>query len=142
MAASVLETHSSEEDIKLLHNQACEAAEKFVKLYYESFDKRNHVISKLYDDNASLVWDGNAVVGKEAILKFHENLPSSVHTVDSIDAQNIPSFVTSGQNTMLVKTNGSVRYDKNKLKIFSQVFLLMAAQTSTWKITSDTLRLS
>jgi len=45
------------------------------------------IVTKLYDESANLVWDGNAVVGKDGIAKFHESLPMSVHTVDCIDAQ-------------------------------------------------------
>ena len=35
------------QDIKVLSDQACDAADAFVKLYYESFDKRRHVSSYL-----------------------------------------------------------------------------------------------
>ena len=31
------------QNIKVLGDQACDAADAFVKLYYESFDKRRHV---------------------------------------------------------------------------------------------------
>lgn len=129
------------EDLKLLADQACEAAEKFVKIYYEGFDKKSNVVAKLYDDSANLVWDGNAVVGKDGIVKFHESLPSSVHTVECIDAQPVGAFITGGQSSILVMTSGMVRYTQHKLKHFNQTFLLTAAQNSSWKITADTYRL-
>lgn len=129
------------EDFKLLAEQACEAAEKFVKMYYEGFDKKSNIVTKLYDESANLVWDGNAVVGKDGIAKFHESLPMSVHTVDCIDAQPVAAFVTGGQSSILVMTSGMVRYTSHKLKHFNQTFLLMAAQNNSWKITADTYRL-
>lgn len=128
-------------DVKLLADQANEAAEKFVKIFYDSFDKKSSVASKLYDEKAQLVWDGNTVSGKDGIVKFHETLPSSFHTVDSIDTQPVAAFVTGGQSMIIVTVSGSVRFSKQKLKNFTQVFLLMAAQTGIWKIVSDTYRL-
>ena len=48
---------------------ACEAAEKFVELYHDIFDKSRHVISNLYSDDAKFISkrdeDGGDVVTEE-----------------------------------------------------------------------------
>jgi len=51
-------------------------------------------------DTATMTWNGNAVAGKEGVLKFLENIPECTHTVDGFDAQPVASmdlyiFVTS-----------------------------------------------
>lgn len=38
-------------------------------------------------DTALLVWNGTGSVGKDQIQKFLEALPTSQHTVNSLDAQ-------------------------------------------------------
>jgi len=38
-----------------------------------------------------MTWNGNAVSGKEGILKFLENIPESTHSVDGFDAQPVAS---------------------------------------------------
>jgi len=43
-------------------------------------------------DTATMTWNGNAVSGKEAILKFHENIPECVHNIDGFDAQPVASM--------------------------------------------------
>jgi len=40
-------------------------------------------------DNATLIWNGNGVTGKDSIQKFWMDLPSSEHTVITLDAQPI-----------------------------------------------------
>ncbi len=48
------------------------------------------MLNKLYQDSASMVWNGNPVQGSEKIQQFLDKLPISVHTVDSLDGQPIP----------------------------------------------------
>ncbi len=48
------------------------------------------LVGRLYMDAATLVWNGNAVNGQEAVQKFYEALPTSEHTIDAIDAQPVP----------------------------------------------------
>lgn len=52
------------------------------------------LLSKLYMDTATLSWNGNQVDGRDGILKFYENLPTSSHCVDCIDAQPVNSKLT------------------------------------------------
>ena len=46
---------------------------------------------------------------------------------------------TGVQSTFLVMVKGSVKFDKNDLKMFAQTFLLTAV-SGTWKIVSDCYR--
>lgn len=45
------------------------------------------VVSKMYMDKATLLWNGNTVTGVEEIGKFFDGLPSTYHQVESLDAQ-------------------------------------------------------
>lgn len=47
------------------------------------------LISRMYMDTATLMWNGNGVVGKDNIQKFWTDLPSSEHTITTLDAQPI-----------------------------------------------------
>lgn len=46
-------------------------------------------MSKLYLDTGVLVWNGNGVSGKDDIQKFIEKLPSTGHTLTSLDSHNV-----------------------------------------------------
>nr|XP_025971538.1 NTF2-related export protein 2 isoform X3 [Dromaius novaehollandiae] len=50
-------------------------------------DKRRRVLTRLYLDKATLVWNGNAVSGQEALNEFFEMLPSSEFQVNVLDCQ-------------------------------------------------------
>ena len=60
------------------------------------------LVGKLYMDVASMTWNGNAVAGKESVLKFLEELPECVHTVDGYDAQPVASMLTVDENSWLL----------------------------------------
>ncbi|XP_031450350.1 NTF2-related export protein 2 isoform X1 [Phasianus colchicus] len=85
MAASV--------DFKTYVDQACRAAEEFVNIYYETMDKRRRALTRLYLDKATLIWNGNAVSGQEALNEFFEMLPSSEFQVNVLDCQPVHGFV-------------------------------------------------
>jgi len=134
-------TADTDTDINIKIDQSFEAAEKFVRLYYEAFDKRRAVIGKLYMDTAVLVWNGNSHRTNTEIVKFLEALPESVHTAESFDAQPMTSEVTKGQTTITVCVSGTVKYTSHKIRAFTQNFMLTAQGTS-WKIVTDCFRAS
>lgn len=70
---------------------ACNTAEKFTNLYFDSFDSKRHNMKKFYMNNATLSWDGNPAIGKEAIQKFLEELPETVHNLTALDAHPVAS---------------------------------------------------
>ncbi|OAD59444.1 NTF2-related export protein [Eufriesea mexicana] len=123
-------------DLKTKIDQACRTAEEFTKLYYESLDKRRYLISRLYLDTATLIWNGNGMEGKDNIQKFWTDLPPSDHSVFTLDAQPI---TVADQLTFLVKVGGQVKYDDKTSKPFNQSFLI-AAMGDKWKIVSDCFR--
>lgn len=47
------------------------------------------LISRLYLDTATLIWNGNGIEGKDNIQKFWTDLPPSDHSVFTLDAQPI-----------------------------------------------------
>ncbi|XP_029463482.1 NTF2-related export protein 2 isoform X2 [Rhinatrema bivittatum] len=106
-------------------------------------DKKRQVLTKLYHEKATLVWNGNAVCGQEALREFFEKLPSSEFQVTMFDCQPVHEQATQGQTTVLVVTCGAVKLGGNKEHFFNQNFLLTAQATPTrpvWRITSDCFR--
>jgi len=65
------------------------------------------LVGKLYMDTAALTWNGNAVAGRDNVLKFLEDIPECAHAVDGYDAQPVASMylyivhaAVSSQNTV------------------------------------------
>lgn len=60
--------------------EACTAANKFTKLFYDAVDRKRNKMNFLYTDTAALIWNGNAIHGAESIAKFYDGLPNSTHS--------------------------------------------------------------
>uniref|UniRef100_A0A914V2N7 NTF2-related export protein n=1 Tax=Plectus sambesii TaxID=2011161 RepID=A0A914V2N7_9BILA len=116
----------------------CQAALKFSKLYYDAFDRRRNVVNKMYTDSASLVWNGEAVVGRDNIATFLDNLPDSEHSLKSLDSQTVNDQIMNGQKTMLLLSAGTVMYS-GRQRSFSQTIILVN-EGEVWKIASDRFR--
>lgn len=129
-------------DLDYRKSQANRAAEEFSKIYYEQFDKKRGAVSKLYLDKANLVWNGNAVSGVEAILKWFDHLPASEHIIEGLDAQPIVAGPVDVENTnsIMVTVFGRVKFSDTGAEAFTQTFILSAADNK-WKIISDTFRM-
>ncbi|KAL4230517.1 NTF2-related export protein 2 [Mactra antiquata] len=127
------------EEAQLKVDQACQAAKEFSKLYYETMDKKRHLLAKLYQETAEEIWNGNVHKGKDEILKTLGELPATEHKVESLDCQPIPDSISPGQFTVIVKVYGTVSYTSNNLRSFHQSFIL-TSQNNVWKIISDTFR--
>ncbi|KAM5221317.1 NTF2-related export protein 2 [Ctenodactylus gundi] len=106
-------------------------------------DKRRQALTRLYLDNATLVWNGNVVSGLEALRSFFEMLPSSEFQINMLDCQPVHAQATQSHTTVLVVTSGTVKFHGQKQRYFNQNFLLTAQTTSSntvWKIASDCFR--
>nr|CAI5862830.1 unnamed protein product [Callosobruchus analis] len=121
-------------------NEACRVAEEFTKLYYETVDRKRHLISRLYLDTGLLSWNGNGVTGNQNILKFMIDLPTTDHSITTLDAQPILDSAVNGQLSFIIQVSGSVRYQDKPSKTFQQNFVV-TAQGDKWKIVSDCFRL-
>ena len=51
-------------------------------------------IKNLYLDSANLIWNGQSISGKDAIIKFLEDLPTSKTTLSSLDSQPVNGKAT------------------------------------------------
>nr|CAD7593559.1 unnamed protein product [Timema genevievae] len=127
-------------DLKAKVDQACRTAEEFTKLYYESVDRKRHLMSRYYLDTGVLVWNGNGTIGKEMIQKFFEELPSSEHVIGSLDSQPVLDSIVSSQLTCVIQVSGFVRFQDNVSKPFQQSFMI-TAEGDKWKIACDNFRL-
>ncbi|VDN02437.1 unnamed protein product [Thelazia callipaeda] len=114
---------------------ACSAAKKFTDLYYDAVDRKRNKMNFLYMDEATLVWNGNAVRGVDVIAKFFDDLPNSTHTIESLDCQYIDSSdpvrpivvlavgkVVLGQITHAFTQTLVLMLDDEKYKILSDRF--------------------
>lgn len=97
-------------------------------------------MSRLYLDTGLLTWNGNGINGHENIQKFYIGLPSSDHTVTTLDSQPVLDIAVSGQITFLIQVSGTVKYQDRVPKSFQQSFVV-TAQGDKWKIVSDCFRL-
>lgn len=120
-------------------NEAAEAAEKFVKLYYDCIDSKQSSLQKLYMDTGSLIYNGNAYIGQDNIFKFIKELPTTKHETITMDAQPIISDGIE-QKTIIIQVSGLVKIAAQKSRAFQQSFVLTAIGGS-WKIVADTFRL-
>lgn len=127
-------------DYKSKIDQSCRTAEDFTKLYYENADKRRHMMSRLYLETGILTWNGNGINGSERIQKFYMDLPTSEHTISTLDAQPILDTAVNGQLSFLIQVSGVVKYQERTPKTFQQSFLI-TAQGDKWKIVTDCFRL-
>lgn len=151
-------------DVKSQITQACDTAEDFTRLFYESLDKRRHVslslslsplarsidltlfffllqlVDRLYMDSATFVFNGIGQSGTGKIKEFYQELPVSEHRLHSLDAQPVVDNAVSGQLTFLIQTSGMVRYDNKPERPFQQTFII-TAQGDKWKIFSDCYRI-
>ncbi|XP_046572467.1 NTF2-related export protein 2-like isoform X2 [Haliotis rubra] len=127
------------EDHKAKVEQACQAAEEFSKLYYEHFDKKRHLIRKLYLDTSTVVWNGSVCNGGEAINAHFDALPASEHVISSLDTQPLVEPLNPNEMAIAVSVFGTVKYQNNKNKAFTQNFTL-SSQGTVWKIVSDVFR--
>lgn len=97
-------------------------------------------MSRLYLDSAILAWNGNGTNGKENIQKFFLELPSTEHSIATLDAQPVNDEATSNQKTLLVMVSGMFRLQGNPPKQFQQTFMI-TAEGDKWKIASDCFRI-
>jgi len=127
-----------EPDLRERINEAARAADDFTKLYYENIDQKKLTFNKLFMDTALLVYNGNGFSGIEAISKFIKEMPETVHTITTIDAQ--PILDESAGRTFLIQVSGTVKIGSQRSKAFQQTFTI-TAQNNKWKIVTDCFRL-
>ncbi|KAK3742485.1 hypothetical protein QZH41_016466 [Actinostola sp. cb2023] len=131
--------------------------------------KSPETIAKLYSANATVVWNGNVVKeNPDKLMEFYTNLPSSEHTLYSLDCQPVTGTCTCmcrpikdpvceprnqkseqfdqaipGRTTILVVVEGCVKFEGHKSENFSQNFLLTVeggVEGPVWRVASDCFR--
>lgn len=116
----------------------CQQAETFTKNYYKLLDNCRSEISRLYHNQAVLVYDGNSISMQSEIQSFLDNIPKSQHTINTLNAQPV------GTQEMIIQISGVVELTETNPKVenlFSQtLFLRYVKQVAKWKIVSDTIR--
>ncbi|KAM3176833.1 hypothetical protein ACTXT7_005745 [Hymenolepis weldensis] len=120
---------------------AHQAAEKISTVYYRAFDKQGRPdISTFFVETSSLIWNGNQVVGRQAIVEFlAKKLPKSMTTVHTLSAQPVQKALCGDKNVVMVNTLGSIRFEGHPSKMFSEVFFLIKEE-NLWRIQSSAFR--
>ncbi|XP_065667745.1 NTF2-related export protein 2 [Hydra vulgaris] len=127
-------------DFKFLSDKACESAEEFSTLYYNTYDKQRHLLQKLYTDMSSVIWNGNGYHGLTSINNLFINLPITSHELSTLDCQPISSVACPDRTSILLVCEGAVKYGNEKQrKYFTQKFILMDVN-GNWKIANDCFR--
>jgi len=70
-------------------------------------------LTRLYLDKATLVWNGNAVTGQDALAEFFESLPSSEFTVHTLDCQPVHGMQNKTTFVMLFHILNLILYLEN-----------------------------
>jgi len=116
-----------------------DAAQKFSKLFYETYDKDRNKLKTFYLENAQLVWNGNSVANLDNILTFLNALPSSTIELLCLDAQPVDDAVTDKKTTMMVTAQGKIKFHGRSFVAFNETFI-MTENEQKWKIVSDIFR--
>ncbi|XP_065218822.1 NTF2-related export protein [Planococcus citri] len=127
---------------KLESSNELDAAEQFVKIYYEKLDKQQHQsIARLYLPEALFVWNGISNVGPDKIQQFLTQLPPCTHTIYSFDMQRIHdnNNPVPNQKTYVIKTGGQVRFKDHPPKQFFQTFFTVSDREK-YRISIDNYR--
>ncbi|KRX71804.1 NTF2-related export protein 1 [Trichinella nativa] len=114
-----------------IHDHVCDVAKRFVDLYYMTVD-----ISKMYCDNARMIFQGMCIEGKDEIAKLLSNLPECDFSVLDIDAQNLAADEVLSR--ILIAVTG-ICERQTELRRFSHTFNIIK-QGRIWLIESDRLR--
>nr|CDS28687.1 transmembrane emp24 domain containing protein [Hymenolepis microstoma] len=120
---------------------AHQAAEKISTVYYRAFDKQGRPdISTFFVETSSLIWNGNQVVGRQAIVEFlAKKLPKSITIIHTLSAQPVQKALCADKNVVMVNTLGAIRFEGHPSKMFSEVFFLIKDE-NLWRIQSSTFR--
>jgi len=78
------------------------------------------MVGKLYLDAATLTWNGNAVAGKDNVLKFLEDIPECAHSVDGYDAQPVARMSCVQCTGWFAGLKHIARYQKNPVGFIGQ----------------------
>ncbi|KAL1475863.1 hypothetical protein MTO96_019088 [Rhipicephalus appendiculatus] len=120
-------------------DQATKAGKDFARLFYDTLEKRRHLLSNLFLDTANLVWNGNPYCTKEAIGRFYESLPACQTDVMCADAQPFRGEFVQGQTAIHVVVAGQIKFSGKRWVPYTESFVL-TAQDNVWKIAVDTFR--
>ncbi|KKZ62640.1 hypothetical protein EMCG_03050 [[Emmonsia] crescens] len=96
-------------------------AQEFVKIYYETFDKKRTELKALYRTNSMLTFETNCVEGVDAIDEQLVNLPFQKvkHQYSTVDAQ-----PTEEGGVVVLVTGALMVDDEQKPMNYTQVFHL------------------
>ncbi|KJH47410.1 nuclear transport factor 2 domain protein [Dictyocaulus viviparus] len=108
-----------------IDEEICKEASNFTKIFYDAMDRKRDKINYLYCDNeATLVWNGNAVTGCDNIFKFISSLPETDHHLVSVDVQRVNTGFPNSPDLLTVMTAGSVTLG-GIVHGFTHTFILM-----------------
>lgn len=69
-------------------------------------------MARYYHDTALLIWNGNGIEGKDAIQNFWTELPTSDHSVITLDAQPVEGRNTNFSISAISRRNNATLYSR------------------------------
>ncbi|KAG6488330.1 nuclear transport factor 2B-like [Zingiber officinale] len=125
---------------RAVEEQLERVAKAFVDHYYNLFDTNRAALSCLYDSSSMLSFEGQRIVGAEAIGRKLAQLPFErcKHCISTVDSQ--PSPVLGG---VLVFVSGNLQLagEEHQLR-FSQMFQLIPTPQGSFVVQNDIFRLN
>src|SRR5699024_2967928 len=86
------------------------AGQEFAKLFYTTLDKKRHLIGNIFQEESTLIWDGNKHTGQAKISKFYEELPVSQTDLTSVDCQPMAPGFVEGRTVIQVLVSGEMKF--------------------------------
>ncbi|ODM98500.1 NTF2-related export protein 2 [Orchesella cincta] len=121
-------------------DEALKVAETFCKTYYETVQKKPHLVSQLYLDTPVMIWDGNPILNQQQIQSFFEQLPSLTFSLMALDCHPASALAVGSRKTFFIKAAGLYRVSgPGSQKQFTQDIVL-TADGNKYKIAVDTFR--
>lgn len=120
-------------------------SEQFCTFYYQTFASNRSQLTPVYTDQSCLTFEGDQVLGKEAIVKKLASLPFQKvqHNITKADAQ--PVIGVDGGQSVFVSVIGKILTDDDPEKGFTQSFLLRPVnptQPGGYFVANETFRLT
>ncbi|KAI6007831.1 nuclear transport factor 2 [Pisolithus marmoratus] len=115
-------------------------AKTFTEFYYQTFDTNRSQLVALYKDESMLTWEGQQILGVNAIIEKLTTLPFGKvqHQVTTVDAQ--PSVPNTANLIVSVTGFLLVDDDVNPMR-YSQAFHLVSRDNSYY-VYNDIFRLN
>jgi hypothetical protein len=143
-------------NIETLIRSSSESIHQFIEKFYHAYDNERQLLGAYYNDESSMIWNGNSLNGAAAISEFYARMPPTKHSISSLNCHPLPtsklmhgSGTTLTKDTLIALVNGYVYYglaaihgdggSQNSRHSFTHQFILRA-DTTPYRIVREVIR--